>query len=402
MAGFAAWDPTCKTGPVDGGLPSRCTDDRETLALAAPASASFVSQASLVAALPRDDTDNDEESPDRDRPRCGEALLKPVRDALVDHVIKHGSGSLAWVPLLEEVGVRARNSPAQCRAVLSSGAKESQFGDELEVAAWVFPERLPELLKHPARLESTLALHWAAAANRGEAVSLLLSAGVDVNGQTSGHWAECVSIRDPWCTALVAAAWANALEAAKLLVESGAAIEPADKDETPAVHVAARRGSLDVLKFLVEKGADFNREFGVRDFNKRDAFECAVDAQADDCARFLIESGAKVSVHKLLRLIKHGHGSFDVTEALALLELMISRGADVNHCEYQGQRRPILSAIELGDPRIVEALIQAGALGADEATTREAFKMVSSAIVIVIFRGYPKFSCVLNTVHGYT
>jgi ankyrin repeat protein len=257
---------------------------------------------------------------------------------------------------------------------LSSGAKESHFGDELEVAAWVFPERLPELLKHPARLEHTSALHWAAAANRVEAISLLLAAGVDVNRRTFGHWAECVSIKDPRCTALVAAAWANALEAAKLLVEAGAAIEPEGVGETPVVHVAARRGSLDVLKFLVEKGADFNREFGVHDITKRDAFECAVDAQAYVCARFWIEPGAKVSVHNLLSLIEHGHGSFDVTEALSLLELMISRGADVNHCEYPGQRRPILSVIDLGEPRIVEALIRAGALGADEATTREAFQ----------------------------
>jgi hypothetical protein len=113
-------------------------------------------------------------------------------------VIAYGSGNMAWGALIAEVGVKATHSPAEGRAYLAAGGVERDLGSELKVAAWLFPERLPGLLSAGADLKYSHALHWAAAANSVEGVTLLLAAGMDVDSRSFwALWAECVSIKDP-------------------------------------------------------------------------------------------------------------------------------------------------------------------------------------------------------------
>jgi hypothetical protein len=53
---------------------------------------------------------------------------------------------------------------------------------------------------------------------------------------------------------LVVAAW-NSTEAAKLLLQYGAAVDAADGDGDTALHMAAARGDLSLVRILVERGA---------------------------------------------------------------------------------------------------------------------------------------------------
>jgi len=111
------------------------------------------------------------------------------------------------------------------------------------------------------------ALMWAVAENHPEAAAILIAHGADVNALTNdlkytkdrfglegvltilphGHW-----------TALMYAARQGSLEAAKVLVDAGADKNARDPDlSTPAI-IATINGHYDVAAMLVERGADPN------------------------------------------------------------------------------------------------------------------------------------------------
>jgi hypothetical protein len=140
-------------------------EGRDGLAGAVPESRDFLRFAWLVAGVPHGN----------------ERGMKRVREELVNHVIAHCGGNRAWMLLLKAAGVVAWNSPKESRAVLAAGLTERQIGSELMMAAWLFPERLPALLSADVDNKWSCALHWAAAANSVEAVTLLLAAGFHVD-----------------------------------------------------------------------------------------------------------------------------------------------------------------------------------------------------------------------------
>ena len=55
-----------------------------------------------------------------------------------------------------------------------------------------------------------------------------------------------------------AAAYGGSLEVVRFLIEKGADINARDDRGETALHSAARGGSLKAVRFLVEKGADIN------------------------------------------------------------------------------------------------------------------------------------------------
>jgi hypothetical protein len=119
---------------------------RVGLAEKAPASRDFVRLALVIAAERHSD----------------QGALERVRERLLRHVLVHGSGNRAWMPLLNELGLKnGRESRKVARALLAAGASESELGvgDELSTAAWLFPGRLRELVATGADVRNSAALH---------------------------------------------------------------------------------------------------------------------------------------------------------------------------------------------------------------------------------------------------
>ncbi|RVX43083.1 ankyrin repeat protein [Nonomuraea polychroma] len=93
--------------------------------------------------------------------------------------------------------------------------------------------------------EEGLPLCAAAAWDRHEVASTLLTAGADVNGRETGGW-----------TALHWAASNGHAATARVLIDAGADVDAANDDGDTPLTLAARRGALGVVQELLEAGAD--------------------------------------------------------------------------------------------------------------------------------------------------
>ncbi|MGP3956496.1 ankyrin repeat domain-containing protein [Nonomuraea sp. 3N208] len=105
--------------------------------------------------------------------------------------------------------------------------------------------------KPSAGEEEGLPLCAAAAWDRHEVASTLLTAGADVNGREIGGW-----------TALLWAASNGHAATARVLIEAGAGVDTANDDGDTPLSLAARRGALGVVQVLLEAGADAQKYDG--------------------------------------------------------------------------------------------------------------------------------------------
>lgn len=89
----------------------------------------------------------------------------------------------------------------------------------------------------------------------------------------------------------------STVEVADLLLQHGAKMEGSG-----AIVLAAEEGKLDMVKFLLEKGADID-EIGLKDFGDDgvteeggSALHKAVTVECEDVARYLLDKGADVNL----------------------------------------------------------------------------------------------------------
>jgi hypothetical protein len=135
---------------------------------------------------------------------------------------------------------------------------------------------------------------------------------------------------------------------------------------------AAAAGKFEIVKLLVEKGADVNAETG----DKRTPLTWAAFSGRYEIVAYLIDKGANVSKQageayvsaamgmglfmksetKVKDMFK-GHKAF---EFIALLELLKSKGANVNSVSDQGQTALYMVAI-LGNPEMTRYFLKADA-----------------------------------------
>lgn len=190
-------------------------------------------------------------------------------------------------------------------------------------------------------------LHDAAGRNDAARVSRLLAEGAEIDARD-----------DRGATAPLVATHANAVDAARVLIEAGADVNAKDGiNDSPYLYAGAR-GHLEILKMTLAHGADLkstNRYGGT-------ALIPASERGHVETVRTLIEAGSEVdhvnnlNWTALLEAIILGDGGPRHRQIVALL---VEAGADVNLADGNGVT-PLRHARDAGYRDIAEILAAAG------------------------------------------
>ena len=146
------------------------------------------------------------------------------------------------------------------------------------------------------------------------------------------------------------------LEGLKTLIEKDPALVNAkDNDGRTPLHWACRGVHLDVVKFLVEKGADVNAE----DSNKIVPLHSLASRNSAKAIAVLADNGVEVDAKDYGgNTALHYAAMSDATDAVVIL---VKMGADIENRENYSRTPLILCARERGGPKTITVLLKAGA-----------------------------------------
>jgi ankyrin repeat protein len=207
-------------------------------------------------------------------------------------------------------------------------------------------------------------LHFAARDGRYPVVKLLVELGADVDakteyGNTPLHLAArsrllvCANpFRGDDATGLPAAH----LAVVQLLLESGASVDPGNREGVTPLHGAATCNDVGIASLLIAKGANVNNRS-----NQYSVLDQAI-AWGPDVAKLLIESGVEVNTvvpysgeTPLINAVKKGR--------IELTRMLLEAGADPNALHRRTQWTALDYAIYYCAPELVQILQAHGAKG---------------------------------------
>ncbi|KGI76689.1 ankyrin repeat domain-containing protein [Oleiagrimonas soli] len=230
----------------------------------------------------------------------------------------------------------------QIRALIRAGADpEAPAANNETPLGSVFDRADPELVRWlrwderwplPRRALRPHDLPSAAASGDNEAVCKLLDLGFAVDSRDSQG-----------ASALLRAAGMGHTETARLLIEHGADLGLSARSGVTALAAAANAGRSDMVALLIESGAQIDQPLP----GKTTALMLAVARGHVDIAEQMLSAGADVHVHDVYgRSVLHPAAQLcfagrDSLRARRLLDVLLKRGADVNHADQDG-RTPLL------------------------------------------------------------
>jgi ankyrin repeat protein len=148
------------------------------------------------------------------------------------------------------------------------------------------------------------------------------------------------------------------LERARLLVARGADVNARSTNlgRTPLLIAAGMPGSVETLRFLLEKGADLR----AKDRGGEHALGFAARSADIDVVRFLVERGIDVNA-------PGGGGAPALTRAISrqhlpTIEFLLDKGGKI-------RKNDLRLATHWQDPKLIERLIEAGGDGKGRART---------------------------------
>ena len=182
----------------------------------------------------------------------------------------------------------------------------------------------------------------AAQSGNTAAILDLLRKGLDVNARDDQDGR----------TILMHAAWFGHLDVMRILIDKGADANAKNKNGATALILAADRGNAEIVTFLIDKGADVNAKDG-----NRTALMLAANKGNADFVRFLIDKGADVNARD-----KEGTAlilSADKGNA-EIVSFLIDKGADINARDSLGYTA-LMKAAGRGHANIMRILLDKGA-----------------------------------------
>lgn len=229
-------------------------------------------------------------------------------------------------------------------------------------------------------------LHCAAFGNSVGTAEMLIKNGASI--KTNTNKTNCEE------SLLHCAVRANAIDCVQLFIKEGADVNSLKPNGTNPIHLAADLGLHDCLKMLLDsEGADPNIRICIRE-KESTALHLAADEGNAECVKLLLSKGAdaKLKNHRgftalhlaartsslecVRELLENGNANanaedFDqrtplhaavgkLDSAYSILELLISKGANVNHKDVYGFTALHLAALD-GLAQCVEMLIFYGA-----------------------------------------
>jgi ankyrin repeat protein len=197
-------------------------------------------------------------------------------------------------------------------------------------------------------------LMHAAAVGTIDAMRLLMKAGADVNARSGLDATALV-----WC--------ATNPEKARLLIEAGAEVNVKTKlGRTPLMMAAGSAGSAGTVKLLLEKGADTT----ATDVRGNTALLDAAAANEMESLRLLADHKCDLNAGDFAGVTALAHAAGHSN--LAAVRLLLAKGADVNASHKREIKvrngiiaasyiTPLMTGAPAGDPRVLKALLDAGA-----------------------------------------
>ncbi len=143
----------------------------------------------------------------------------------------------------------------------------------------------------------------------------------------------------------------------EMLLNKGANIESLDAEENTPLQRAASAGRREIVELLLKRGAKVNHQSK----GGATALHTSMWAKQPEIARMLLAHGADVNAESPPKVFGPIHAALDQEEArMPLTEVLLKHKPNLNARNVIGET-PLHRAVALGELKIVEALLRAGA-----------------------------------------